>query len=72
MPVPRNASRVVSDVNVGAQPTTSKISAGIPSWVAAMLRSTLARPRALSTGAATKPGSVPSSEGSPAAPAIPR
>ena len=59
-------------MKVGFRSTTSKISAGIPSWVAAMLRSTLARPRTLSTGAATERGSDPRSGGSPAALATPR
>ena len=33
----------------------------MPNWVAAMLRSTLARPRTFSTGAATERGSDPRS-----------
>ncbi len=62
MPVPRNVPGV-SDVLRGRAAGDVENLGEIPSWVAAMLRSTLARPRALSTGAATKPGSVPSSEG---------
>ena len=72
MPVPRNAFWVLSLTNVGFRSTRSKTSAGIPSWVAAMLRSTLARPRTLSTGAATERGSDPRTGGSPAALAMPR
>ena len=52
IPVPRNASAVLSEVNVGARSTTSRISPGMPSWVAAMLRNTLARPVALRNGVA--------------------
>ena len=66
MPVPCNAFRVCSLTNVGSRSTRSNISAGMPSWVAAMLRSTLARPRAFSTGAAVERGSDPRSGGSPA------
>src|SRR6202022_4672832 len=59
MPVPYNAFRVLSEMNVGARSTTSRTSAGMPSWVAAMLRHTLARPRTFITGAATDRGSDP-------------
>ncbi|VBA35991.1 hypothetical protein LAUMK13_00951 [Mycobacterium innocens] len=57
---------------MGLRSTRSKISAGMPSWAAAMLRSTLARPRTFSTGAATERGNDPRSGGSPAAGATPR
>ncbi|WP_156746186.1 SDR family oxidoreductase, partial [Mycobacterium sp. 1423905.2] len=57
----RNAVRVRSETNVGARSTTSKTSAGMPNWVAAMLRSTFARPLTFNTGAATDLGSDPRS-----------
>lgn len=71
-PLSRKASRVFWLTNTGLRSTRSKTSAGTPSWVAAMSRSTLARPRTFSTGAATERGSDPRAGGSPAAFATPR
>ena len=64
--------RCSSAVKVGVRSTTSRISAGMPSCVAAMLRSTLARPVARRNGVAAAPGSDPRSGGRPAASATPR
>ena len=72
IPVPRKASRVFSAVKVGIRSTTSRISAGMPSCVAAILRSTLARPVARRNGVAAPRGSEPRSRGRPAASATPR